>query len=327
MTRMLTVLLATTLLTPQALAATLRPLTTLAAPVVLLSDLFDDAGAEATRVLGASPAPGARIVVQAAQLAAIARQFGVDWRPASGTDRAVLDRPGKLLPREPVLAALHEALAAVGAPDDAEIELPGFTPPLVPPEAKPHVTIEEFAFDAGTGRFAGTMAITADNMSMLRLRLAGTLQEMVEVPVPTHRLPAGSVIGRDDLQMSRVRAAMVRGDIAHNASQAVGLAMRRMAPPGQPLALSDLGRLAAVQKGARVTMELQAPGLALFAQGQALEPGGIGDRIRVLNPTSHAVVDAEVIAADRVRVAPGTIPTQQTSGQQVQLAFIRNSEP
>ncbi len=46
-------------------AATLRPMTTLSAPVVLLGDLFDDAGANAARVLGPAPRPGQRIVVEA----------------------------------------------------------------------------------------------------------------------------------------------------------------------------------------------------------------------------------------------------------------------
>ena len=72
-------------------AATLRTMTSLHAPTVRLSDLFDDAGDKANLVLGPGPAAGARIVVEAPQLAAIARQFGVDWRPASSADRAVLD--------------------------------------------------------------------------------------------------------------------------------------------------------------------------------------------------------------------------------------------
>ena len=61
----------------------LRPITTLHAQVVRLKDLFDDAGRNADRVLGPGPAPGGRIVVEARQLAAIARQFDVDWRPIS----------------------------------------------------------------------------------------------------------------------------------------------------------------------------------------------------------------------------------------------------
>ena len=47
---------------------------------------------------------------------------------------------------------------------------------------------------------------------------------------------------------------------------------------------------------------------ALTAQGQAMETGAIGERIRVLNPVSRAVVEAEVIGPDRVRVAPNAFP-------------------
>ena len=79
----------------QAGAATLRPITTLAAPVVRLADLFDGLATDGATVLGPGPAPGGRIVVEAAQLAAIARQFGVAWRPV-GQERAVLERPGRL---------------------------------------------------------------------------------------------------------------------------------------------------------------------------------------------------------------------------------------
>src|ERR1700746_2757529 len=90
-------------------SATLRTVTTLHAPTVRLSDLFEDAGANADRVLGPGPGAGGRIVVEAAQLGAIARQFGVDWRPASSADRAVLDRAGRPLGRVGVLEALWGA--------------------------------------------------------------------------------------------------------------------------------------------------------------------------------------------------------------------------
>jgi flagellar basal body P-ring formation protein FlgA len=43
----------------------------------------------------------------------------------------------------------------------------------------------------------------------------------------------------------------------------------------------------------------------LVAQGLAMEAGAIGERIKVLNPVSHAVIEAEVVGANRVRVAPG----------------------
>lgn len=330
MNRTLAVLLATTVFATPVAAATLRPLTTLAAPVVRLSDLFDDAGAEAQRVLGTAPAPGGRIVVEAAQLAAIARQFGVDWRPSSSSDRAVLERPGKLLPREPVMAVLREALAGVGAPDDADIELPGYSPPLIPQDADPHAGIEQLDYEAASGKFTGVLAVTGDGMPVLRMRVSGSLQAMVEVPVPSHRLQPGMEIGAADLQMTRVHAGLVRGEVARSAAQAIGLAPRRVMMPGQPLLLAELGHLAAVQKGAQVTMQLEAPGLTLLAQGVALESGGIGDRIQVLNPNSRAVVEAEVVAPDRVRVAPGSTPVLQAGSRPQQFganAFVRTRTP
>jgi hypothetical protein len=56
----------------QTQAASLRSMTTLHGPTVYLRDLFDDAGGGADRVLGPGPEPGGRIVVEAAQLNAIA---------------------------------------------------------------------------------------------------------------------------------------------------------------------------------------------------------------------------------------------------------------
>jgi flagella basal body P-ring formation protein FlgA len=310
MTRIAAILLASATLATGVQAATLRTMTTLDAPVVRISDLFDNAGPGADRVLGPGPAPGNRIVVEAPQLAAIARQFGLDWRPSSAADRAVLDRPGRMLPREDVLAALRAALRDSGAPDDADVELPGFSAPLVAVESHPSCMIEQLDYDRSSGRFTAVLNVSGEGMAMQRMRLSGTLLEMVDVPVPARRLPAGSVIQAEDLQMTRLRADALRGEVARLPTQAVGLAVRHAALPGQPIALEDLGRPAAVQKGAWVTMQLESRGIALVAQGQALQAGGIGERIRVLNPSSRAVVEAEIIGTGRVRVTPGSAPLQ-----------------
>ena len=300
-------------------AATLRPLTTLAAPVVRLSDLFDDAGPRADRVLGPGPAPGERIVVEAPQLAAIARQFGVDWRPASSADRAVLDRPGKLLRREAVTSALLAALARVGAPEEADLELPGFEAPLVPAEAVPTVTVEQVDYEGATGRFTAAVLVSGPAMEPMRLRLSGQLDEFAHVLVPTHRLAAGSVLRAGDLVAATVRAASLRGEVVRQPAQALGQALRHAAAEGQPLPLDTLQRPVAVAKGAHVAMEIRMPGLAVVAQGTALESGAMGERIQVLNPGSHMAVEGEIIGTDRVAVAPDTVPVPAT-GAAAQVA-------
>ena len=69
------------------------------------------------------PSQAGRIVVEAAQLNAIARQFNVAWRSVSRADRAVLEWPGRPLRKEEAIDAVRPALTAAGASDDIDIDL------------------------------------------------------------------------------------------------------------------------------------------------------------------------------------------------------------
>lgn len=297
-----------TLLCTAASAATLRSVTMLHTPVVRLSDLFDEAGRNADRTLGTAPAPGNQIVVEAPQLAAIARQFGVDWRPASPADRAVLERPGRLLPRDDVLAAVKSALLSAGASTDCMIAMPGFTPPMVPADADPHAVATQLDYDAPSGRFAAILSVTGTGMDPINLRIAGHVDDTVELPVATTRLLAGTVLRPGDVRMARVLVASVRGEVLHSTHDAVGMQIRHPVMPGEPLPVGSVSHPTLVVRGAIVQVMLDTTGLSLLAQGVAQESGATGDRIRVLNPVSRAVVEAEVIGAGRVRVMPDTTP-------------------
>jgi flagella basal body P-ring formation protein FlgA len=310
MTRLPLAVLALCLGGAHAEAATLRMTTTLHAPVVLLSDLFDDAGANARKVLGPGPGAGGRIVVEAAQLSAIARQFGVDWRSASSSDRAVLERPGRPLRRNDVVNAVRSALVGGGASVDCDVELAGFSPPLVPFESDPQPVVSDLEYDANAGRFSALLSVAGEAMEPIHMRVTGRVDDTVELPVATTRLPAGSVLRADDVHLARVHLTVLRGEVVHRSDDAIGMQAKRPIAAGQPLVLAELMRPSMVQKGATVLMVLDSPGIALTAQGQATEAGAIGERIRVLNPVSRAVVEAEVIGPDRVRVAPDAMPVK-----------------
>ncbi len=307
MTSFLPALLAALVTAVPAAAASLRASTTLEAPVVRLSDLFDDAGPRAERVLGPAPAPGSRIVVEAPQLGAIARQFGVDWRP-TGSERIVLERPGRMLPREQVLDALRAALSGVGASDDAECELPGFVAPTVPLDGEVNTAVEQLDYDAATGRFTASLVVSGKEMGVQRMRLSGRLQRMVDVPVLTRRLPTGAVLRPGDVRLARVRAGAARGEPLASPEAAMGMSLRHPGVPGTPLMQADVTRPPMVEKGSRVLLELAMPGLALSGQGVALESGPAGATVQVQNPLSRAVLEGVVVAPNVVRVSPGSMP-------------------
>jgi flagella basal body P-ring formation protein FlgA len=294
-------------------AATLRPNTTLRASTVRLSDLFDGIEGKADRVLGPGPGPGGRIVVEAQQLGAIARQFGVDWHPASSSDRAVLERLGRPLRRDDVMDAVRSALIGAGASADCDVDLAGFLPPLVPVEAVPRPVVSDLEYDAAAGRFSAMLSVTGEGMEPLHLRVDGRADDTITLPVAASRLLAGSIVQPNDVRMARVRTSVVRGDVMRKPSDAIGMQTKRPIAPGQPLFVNELMRPSMVVKGATVLMVLDSPGITLTAQGQAVESGAIGERIRVLNPSSRAAVEAEVIGPDRVRVAPSAVPMTVSS--------------
>ena len=128
------------------------------------------------------------------------------------------------------------------------------------------------------------------------------------------QLGMGTVVEPGDLRMSRRPLDRLSGAVARRADQAVGMQLRQMVPAGAPFVLASLRPPVLVRKGAAVLIRIDRPGIALTAEGRALEPGGAGDAIRVLNPLSHAVLRARVIATGEVRVAPDAPPLVPAGG-------------
>lgn len=287
-----------------------RPLVLAEDAALRLSDLFDHAGEAGQAVIGAAPAPGRRMMLDAAQLAAIARRHGLAWRPLTGEERSIVERPGRPLPREEIEALLREDLVRLGMDPEAELEMPGFAPPAVPLAALPQVMLEATHYDAATRRFATTLVVAADGMAGWRGRLTGRALPTVPVVVATRRLAVGDVVGPADLREIRLRAERVRPGTAQRAEEVAGRQLRRPIAANLPFVLVDLVAPTVVAKNQLVLMVLDGPGLAMTAQGRAMEAAARGERVPVMNLASRSIVEAEAIGPGRVRVLPGATPIQ-----------------
>jgi flagella basal body P-ring formation protein FlgA len=294
-------------------AAALRPNTTLHGPNVYLRDLFDDAGANAGRLLGPGPIPGGRIIVGAAQLNAIAREYDVAWRSVSRADRAVLEWPGRSLPKEDAIEAMRTAIAAGNTDDDTDIDLSGFTPPMIPVDVTPVSTVSQLDYDTGSGGFTAVLTVTAEGMNPIDSVISGRVQKMVEEPVAVTQLLQETVLGPHDVRIARVPMAASQGDFAHSVDQVVGMQLRRPVTAGQPFPVADVTRPPLVQRGSTVQIELSSAGLSVTGQVVAIDSGTDGERIRVQNITSHAFLFAQVVGPGQVRVTPDAPPALPTA--------------
>jgi flagella basal body P-ring formation protein FlgA len=288
--------------------ALLRPHSVVEDAVIRLSDLFDEAGPNAARVVGPAPAPGRRVVVEPAQLLAIARANGVVWRPLTAADVVVVERPGRAVPREEVMDLLRGEFARMGLDPQAELELPGFQAPMVPLAAFTQLALEQPSFEAATNRFAATLVVVAEGMPTQRVRIAGRAAATAAVVVATRRLALGEVVGAGDLRLVRQRAERVRPGLATDPGQVVGKALRRPVMEGVSFSLGDLSLPAVIEKNAAVTLVMEGPGISMTAQGRAMAAAARGEVVPVMNLASRTVVEGQAIGPGRVRVDFGSTP-------------------
>ncbi len=281
-------------------AATLRTVTELHTDIVYLSDLFD--GVLHDRGIGPSPNVGERLFIEAPQLDAIARQFDVDWHSAGPADRVLLSRSGAPFTREETMAILRPALAGVGVSDDANVDLEGFTPPMLSPGETVTGNVQGLDYDPVSGRFTAILTLAAPRQPSLQTRLVGRVQEMLSLPVASHRLLPGDVVLESDLKIGHLAASIVRNEVARSTAQLIGMEIRRPIAPGTPFGTADFGRPAAVKKGQIVHIQLEHPGLLISAQGVAADSGAVGDRVRVTNVSSRATLDTQVVGVGQVRL-------------------------
>lgn len=114
-----------------------------------------------------------------------------------------------------------------------------------------------------------------------------------ETVVATRTIPAQTVLGPDDVG---IVAGTVPGT-ARNRAEVVGLETRVVLYSGRPVRRADLGPPAIVDRNQEVMLVYAAGPLTIVTTGRALGRGGLGDRIKVMNLASRAVV-AGIVAGD-----------------------------
>ena len=275
--------------------------------VIRIADIFEGSS-RGDVVVGAAPNPGQRVVIEASQLAGIARRFNVEWRPMSGSERSVIERPGQALSREAAIEVVRAELLGLGLPADAELELAAYSPPILPLNALPRLSAEGGSYENASNRFAATLIVMADGMPSIRMRVTGRAIATAPAIVATRRLAVGEVVGPQDAKLVQLRAERVRPGTAQRLEDVVGMQLRRPIGTDLPFMSADLMTPHIIAKNEVVLMVVEGPGLSLTTQGRALESASRGGRLSVMNLTSRTVVEAEAIGPGRVQVRLGASP-------------------
>jgi flagellar basal body P-ring formation protein FlgA len=315
MTRLsLLVALAAGLLTGAAVAApSLRNTVVVNGPSIRLGDLFSDAGPRAAVEIAPAPALGGRIVLDAAWLAAAAREQALDWQPKSRFEQAIVERAGQTVPLETVIAEVRQELANRLPAGQSELTLDNSDLRLiVPAGSAPLVTVDGLTFDPRSGRLTAYVAASAGDIATERVRVTGRVRRIVDMPVLTRLVAPGETIAANDIEMIALPSDRLNQSFVAAAGELVGKTPRRSIRPGEPIRPGDIQTPVVIRRGELVTVILQSAGLLLTAQAKALEDGVQGQAIRVSNTRSGKTLDAAVSGPGTVTLSiAGPVATAQ----------------
>lgn len=117
--------------------------------------------------------------------------------------------------------------------------------------------------------------------------------------VAARAIPSGAVISRADLAVSRMSHVGGISDF----DDAIGQEAKLTIYPGGAVLAANLRPPALVDRNDLVEMTFNRGPLSIRAEGRALDRGALGERVRVMNLSSRAIVTGVVAAAGAVSVA------------------------
>jgi flagella basal body P-ring formation protein FlgA len=124
-----------------------------------------------------------------------------------------------------------------------------------------------------------------------------------EVAVLARSLARGAVLAREDVVLRRMSTSQGGFGLILDPQQAIGKELKRRLEAGEPVRVSHIKAPQVIRKGDRVVLEASTSGVSVVTTGTALANGEVGEQIRIRNEKSERVVDAEVVAPGKARVA------------------------
>lgn len=270
---------------------------------VRLGDLFGGLDAERdSRVVAKAPAAGKDAVLTAQWLEKIAKANGLEWKPERPDATITVTRTAAEIEKEEIFPLVLKELRQAGAADEADVLLFGDFPLKIPAGKAYDIAFEDTVLRAG-GKTFRTKAVVRTDDEKLSFALSGQIKPFALFPTASNRLTAGQILTEADIAMKKIPLDRIRRKtVAAKTADLIGKEVKRPLGAGDIITADDVRSRVMVAKGKLITLSFRKGGIMLSAQGKALENGGLGDTVRVMNTQSKSVVQGTVTGPEAVEV-------------------------
>jgi flagella basal body P-ring formation protein FlgA len=246
------------------------------------------------RILGYSPAPGTRRVVDTLELV----RFATPYRIAipEGT-QLCFERKMQKLDEAAIRAAILESLPT----KEAHVEVLAISD-ATSPEGMISFPVNGLSVSAAVDPTTPILwrgYVTYDKSKRFalwaRVRISAQLTRVVAV----RALTPGDAIKPDQVRLETYEGFPLRSEIARRLDEVVGRALIRTAREGSALLRSDLTEPLLVRRGESVTVSVVSGGAQIQLEATAENQGRQGDLVSLRNPSSGKLFRARVEGKDK----------------------------
>ncbi|MBL4803057.1 MAG: flagellar basal body P-ring formation protein FlgA [Emcibacter sp.] len=276
--------------------------------IITLGDLLDNLDGGNDIWVMNSPAPGKKTSVSTRYLASLTRQHDVYWQNSRDIRHITVTRKGKSIKHQEIKHLIIQELEALNLPNrknGISFENKNARIFLSEDNNLEDITLQTFKFNQRTGKFSAVLSIPADNGSSTTTTVRGRTHAISYVPALNKTVAPGRQITAQDITWVSMSTLGIGRNIIRDKSQLIGMTPRRGLRSKTPLRLTDLVRPEIVRRGTMISILFKSGKISLSAIGKAIEGGGRGDVIRVMNSKSHKTIDAVVTGPDQVQVITG----------------------
>lgn len=109
---------------------------------------------------------------------------------------------------------------------------------------------------------------------------------LADIVVPSRTIRPAAIITAQDVTLRNGS----RNDSFDRVEDVIGQEARIALYPGRPIPFDAIGPPAIISRNQIVQMRFEGRGILISTEGRALERGGVGDRVRIMNLTSKSVM-------------------------------------
>ncbi len=272
---------------------------------VTLGDLLDNLDTGHDIWVMNAPAPGGKTSVSTRYLASLTRQHKVYWQNSRGVQQIIVSRKGKVIKHEALKNMIMQELEALNLSDRKNgIRFDNKNAVLNLPEDNDieDITVKKFDFDQQSGKFSANISVPVGDGKFAATLVRGRTHAISYIPALNKIITPGRQITERDIAWVPMPTLSIGRNIIRKKDQLIGMTPKRGLNPTTPLRFSDLTRPEIVIRGKVVSILFKSGKISLTAIGKAIESGGRGDVIRVMNNKSHKTIEAVITGPSQVQV-------------------------